>query len=192
MNIMRNPDTVQRILDVSQHMLQVRGYNSLSYGDVSEAIGVHLTCIQYHFPSKSDLAKALVARYRQTFAELQSQIDQKTDQPIQKLKEFANLYRDGLRSGRMCLCGMLAEDITMLPPDVKEEVKAFFDDNEAWLIQVLTEGVETGVVRVRGAIATEAQLLLIGLQGAQLMARAYSDLDRFQQISQRLVAGLIA
>jgi TetR/AcrR family transcriptional regulator, transcriptional repressor for nem operon len=56
---MRKPDTVQRILDVSQQMLQVRGYNALNYGDVSEAIGVHLTCIQYHFPSKSDLAKRL-------------------------------------------------------------------------------------------------------------------------------------
>jgi TetR/AcrR family transcriptional regulator, transcriptional repressor for nem operon len=187
---MRNPDTVQRILDVSQQMLQVRGYNALNYGDVSEAIGVHLTCIQYHFPSKSDLAKALVVRYRQTFAELQSQIDQQTDQPIQKLKEFADLYRDGLRSGQMCLCGMLAEDITMLPLGVKEEVKAFFDENENWLIQVLREGIAVGEIRVRGAIATEAQLLLIGLQGAQLMARAYSDLNRFQQISQRLIAGL--
>jgi TetR/AcrR family transcriptional regulator, transcriptional repressor for nem operon len=90
----------------------------------------------------------------------------------------------------MCLCGMLAEDITMLPPDVKEEVKAFFDDNERWLIQVLMAGVEVGEIRVRGAIATEAQLLLIGLQGAQLMARAYGDLNRFQHIAQRLIAGL--
>jgi TetR/AcrR family transcriptional regulator, transcriptional repressor for nem operon len=185
------PGTVQRILDVSQHMLQVRGYSSLSYADVAEAIGIAQTRVQHYFPSKSDLAKALVVRYRQTFFDLQSQIDQTIDQPIDKIKAFTGLYLDGLRSGKMCLCGMLAEDITVLPAEVRQEVKAFFDDNEAWLVKVLTAGVEAEVLRVRGAIATEAQLLLIGLQGAQLMARAYSDLGRFQHIAQRLVAGLM-
>jgi TetR/AcrR family transcriptional regulator, transcriptional repressor for nem operon len=188
----RKIDTAQRILDMSQQMLQVRGYNALSYADVSQAIGIHPSRIQTYFPEKSDLAKALVIRYRQTFFELQSQIDASTSDPLHKLKAFMELYLEGLRSGRMCLCGMLAEDITVLPREVQHEVLSFFDDNEAWLIKVLTEGIETGVVQVKGAIANEARLLLIGLQGAQLMARAYGDLDRFDQMARRLILGLVS
>jgi TetR/AcrR family transcriptional regulator, transcriptional repressor for nem operon len=185
-------DTVQRILDVSQQMLQVRGYNALTYQDVAEAIGLQDSNIEAYFPLKSDLAKALIVRYRKTFAKLQDQIDQNTDRPIQKLIQFADLYFDGLRSGRMCLCGMLAEDITVLPPELQREVLTFFDENEAWLVQVITDGVRLGVMAAKGAIEIEAKLLLIGLQGAQLMARAYSQLELFQQIAQRLIAGLAA
>jgi TetR/AcrR family transcriptional regulator, transcriptional repressor for nem operon len=185
-------DTVQRILDVSQQMLQVRGYNALTYQDVAAAIGLQDSNIEAYFPLKSDLAKALIVRYRKTFAKLQDQIDQNTDRPIQKLIQFADLYFDGLRSGRMCLCGMLAEDITVLPPELQREVLTFFDENEAWLVQVITDGVRLGVMAAKGAIEIEAKLLLIGLQGAQLMARAYSQLELFQQIAQRLIAGLAA
>jgi TetR/AcrR family transcriptional regulator, transcriptional repressor for nem operon len=185
-------DTVQRILDVAQQMLQVRGYNALSYQDVAEAIGLQDSNIEVYFPLKSDLARALIVRYRKTFAKLHDQIDQSTDRPVQKLVQFADLYFDGLRSGRMCLCGMLAEDITVLPPEVQREVLTFFDENEAWLAQVIRDGMRLGVMKVKGAIETEAKLLLIGLQGAQLMARAYSHLELFQQIAQRLIAGLAA
>ena len=183
-------DTVQRILDVAQRLLQMRGYNAFSYADISETVGIRKASIHYHFPSKNDLAKALVVRYRSTFSRLRSQIDRETDHAITKLDRFANLYLEGLRDGCVCVCGMLAEDFTTLPPEVREEVKAFFSDNEAWLTQVLIQGVEAGVIHCQGNFEIEAQLLLTSLQGAQLIARSYDDLTRFQVIAQRLLAGL--
>jgi TetR/AcrR family transcriptional regulator, transcriptional repressor for nem operon len=184
--------TVQRILDVSQQLLQMRGYNSFDYGDISQAIGVNTTIIHEYFPVKSDLAKALVVRYRHTFYDLEANIDRSTNHAIRKLEAFADLYLDGLRSGRVCLCGMMAEDINTLPPDVREEVRAFFNENEAWLVKVMSEGIEAGLVRLQGAIEVEAQLLMIGLQGAQLTARTYNDLDRFRRLAKRLIAGVTA
>lgn len=185
-------DTAQRILDVSQQLLQMRGYNAFSYADISEMIGIRKASIHYHFPSKSDLAKALVLRYRSTFSNLRSQIDRETDNALRKLERFANLYLEGLRNGCVCLCGMLAEDFTTLPLEVREEVKAFFNDNEAWLIKVLVEGSQAGIIHHQGTIEVEAQLLLTSLQGAQLIARSYDDANRFQLIAQRLLAGLTA
>jgi TetR/AcrR family transcriptional regulator, transcriptional repressor for nem operon len=184
--------TVQRILDVSQQLLQMRGYNSFDYADISQAIGVNRTTIYEHFPLKSDLAKALVVRYRHTFHDLEASIDRSTHHAIRKLEAFADLYMDGLRSGRVCLCGMMAEDINTLPLDVREEVRAFFNENEAWLVKVMKEGVEVGLVRLQGAIEIEAQLLMIGLQGAQLTARTYNDLNRFNLLAQRLITGVMA
>jgi TetR/AcrR family transcriptional regulator, transcriptional repressor for nem operon len=185
-------DTAQKILDVAQQLLQMRGYNAFSYADISETIGIRKASIHYHFPSKNDLAKALVVRYRETFARLRSQIDRETDDAIAKLDRFANLYLEGLRNGCVCVCGMLAEDFTTLPLEVREEVKAFFGDNEAWLTKVLERGAAAGIVHCQGAFEVEAQLLLSSLQGAQLIARSYDDPTRFQAIAQRLLAGLKA
>jgi TetR/AcrR family transcriptional regulator, transcriptional repressor for nem operon len=183
-------DTVQRILDVSQQLLQTRGYNAFSYADISEAVGIRKASIHYHFPSKTDLGKALVARYREVFRQERSRIDQNTDHALHKLERFADLYLAGLQDGRVCLCGMLAEDFTTLPSDMCEEVKAFFNENEAWLKKVLIEGKNAGMIQYQGTVEVEAQLILTGLQGAQLIARSYGDTTRFSAIAQRLLAGL--
>jgi TetR/AcrR family transcriptional regulator, transcriptional repressor for nem operon len=183
-------DTAQQILDVAQHLLQLRGYNAFSYADIAETVGIRKASIHYHFPSKHDLAVALVVRYRQTFSSLRSQIDQTTPKALDKLDRFANLYLEGLRNGCVCVCGMLAEDFTTVPLAVREEVKLFFSENEAWLTKVLVEGVESGDIRNQADLQIEAQLLLTSLQGAQLIARSYDDPARFQAIAQRLISGL--
>ncbi len=183
-------DTVQRILDVSQQLLQTRGYNAFSYADISEAVGIRKASIHYHFPSKTDLGKALVTRYRDTFRQQLKRIDRDTAHSLRKLEGFADLYLGGLQDGRVCLCGMLAEDFTTLPNQMREEVKAFFEENEAWLTKVLLEGYEARIINYQGAVEVEAQLLLTGLQGAQLIARSYGDANRFQLVARRLIAGL--
>jgi TetR/AcrR family transcriptional repressor of nem operon len=183
-------DTTEQILDAAQHLVQTRGYNAFSYADISAQVGIRKASIHYHFPSKSDLGKALVARYRETFRKKRAQIDRKTNDPRLKLDQYVQLYFDGLRDERLCLCGMLAADFNTLPQAVREEVKSFFADNEAWLAKVLTDGCQAGVIRCDGLAEVEAQLLLAGLQGAMLVARSCGDITQFQAIAQRLLAVL--
>src|SRR4051794_36242328 len=59
------PPTSDLILDVAQELLQTRGYNAISYQDIADRIGIRKASIHHHFPNKSDLAQALVRRYRQ-------------------------------------------------------------------------------------------------------------------------------
>jgi len=61
-------DTAERILDTAQALAQVRGYNGFSYADISAELAITKPSIHYHFPSKAELAEALIARYRQRFA----------------------------------------------------------------------------------------------------------------------------
>jgi TetR/AcrR family transcriptional repressor of nem operon len=60
--------TAERILDTAQALAQVRGYNGFSYADISAELAITKPSIHYHFPSKAQLAEALVARYRRQFA----------------------------------------------------------------------------------------------------------------------------
>lgn len=184
-------DTAEQILDAAQNLVQTRGYNAFSYADISAQVGIRKASIHYHFPNKSDLGKEVVARYRETFRQKRNQIDRKTDDPCLKLAQYVQLYLDSLQDERLCLCGMLAADFNTLPQAVREQVKDFFAENEAWLTKVLTDGCEAGVIRCDGLAEVEAQLLLAGLQGAMLVARACGDINRFKAIAQRLLAVLV-
>lgn len=186
------PATAERIMDAAQRMVQTRGYNAFSYADISAQVGIKKASIHYHFPSKKDLGKELVARYRAVFRDKLDQIDEGTSDSRRKLKAYAQLYLDALRDDdRMCLCGMLASDIATLPAEVRREVVNFFADNEAWLTKVLDDGRQTQTLGFIGPAKSEAQFFLTGLQGAMLIARTYGDETRFRTVAHSLLARII-
>ena len=90
----------------------------------------------------------------------------------------------------MCLCGMLAADFDSLPRSVRGEVRAFFDDNEAWLAGVLEAGRTQGEISFTGAAAAEAQVILSTLEGAMLVARSRRDVKVFDAVARRVLEGL--
>jgi len=191
-NMNSPPATAERIMDAAQRMVQTRGYNAFSYADISAQVGIRKASIHYYFPSKKDLGKELVARYRVAFRDKLDRIDNETDDARRKLKAYAQLYLEALRDDdRMCLCGMLASDITTLPEEVRREVVGFFADNETWLMKTLGDGRNVGVLSFSSSAKSEAQLLLTGLQGAMLVARTYGDQARFRTVVRSLLARIV-
>ena len=184
-------DTQAVLLDAAQELVQVRGYNAFSFRDLAERVGIKSASIHYYFPSKGDLCRALLVRYRQRFNAALADIDRRGRGPRRKLKSYTQLFHDTLEMGnRMCLCGMLAADLETLPPQVLDELRGFFTDNQEWLAKVLTEGQETGKARFDGNAEAEARLIVSGLEGAMLVARLYGDLKLFESMARRLIARL--
>lgn len=176
-------NTAQQILDVAQDMVRSRGYSAFSYADISEQIGIRKASIHYHFPSKDELVLKLVQYYRVTFSRNCDRIAQSIASPQQQLIQFANLYRDGLKQGQICLCAMLAADFAVLPQPVQDEVQVFFHQTEAWLTALLKRGCEANVWQCYPSAEVEAHSLIALLQGAQLLARTVKDsTTAFEQI----------
>src|SRR5579863_2328216 len=98
------------ILDVAERLAQTRGYNGFSYADIAAELGVTKASLHYHFPSKAELGRALIERYRNVFGQALESIDLKTANPQEKLREYVELYNSVLNNERMCLCGMLAAE----------------------------------------------------------------------------------
>ena len=67
MGTSRAPGTAEKILDVSERLVQLRGYNAFSYADVAKAVGIRKASLHHHFATKADLGRALVVRYREAF-----------------------------------------------------------------------------------------------------------------------------
>ncbi len=167
----RSP-TADRILDAAQDLVQRRGYNAVSYGDLAAELDLTTAAIHYHFPSKADLGQAVVARYRRANADERAAIRARTDTVRERLEQYVDLYADVLAGGGLCLCGVLAADAATLPREVRREVQGFFDDQTDWLASVLAEGPDV-TTRLQGCESPRqaAELFLAAVQGAMLTHR---------------------
>ncbi len=183
-------DTANQILEVAERLVQVRGFNAFSYADVAGDLGLTNAALHYHFPSKSELGEALIARYATRFAAALVEIDQSLADPLRKLDAYADLYADVLQSDRMCLCGMLAAEYETLSAGMQEAVALFFEENEKWLAGVLQQGRGDGTLSFAGSPLDEARSIVGSLEGAMLIARSFGDITRFEAAASRLLAAL--
>jgi TetR/AcrR family transcriptional regulator, transcriptional repressor for nem operon len=188
----KEPRTAERILDIAERLVQVRGFNNFSYADIATELGITKASLHYHFPGKAELGQALITRYAERFALALTQIDRDLPDAGAKLEAYANLYAEVLRGNRMCMCGILAAEYQTLPKSMRAEVISFFDENQRWLTVLVTEGKEEGTLKFTGRPADVAQGILSTLEGAMLVARPYGDLARFNAAAGQLLAGLRA
>ena len=186
----RNADTSQRILDVAERLVQVRGYNGFSYADIAAALRVTKASLHYHFPTKAELGRRLIERYTQNFLAALAKIDETSATGREKLRRYVAIYSEVLTDNRMCLCGMLAAEYATLPKPVKSEVTRFFDANEAWLAGVLVQGQRADGIKLVGPSTEIARLVIATLEGAMMLARSYGDVARFDRAGQRLLADI--
>src|SRR5271170_7900976 len=117
----RNTDTSQRILDVAERLMQMRGYNGFSYADIATSLHLTKASLHYHFPSKAELGRRLMERYTENFLAALARIDESGADAREKLSRYVSIYADVLANKRMCLCGMLAAEYATLPKSVKGE-----------------------------------------------------------------------
>ncbi len=180
------------ILDVAEVLVQRRGFNGFSYGDVAAELHVTKASIHYHFAGKADLGEALITRYGDRFGAALADVDERLDDERDKIAAYAELYAGVLADDRMCLCGMLAAEYETLPEAMQRAVERFFADNQRWLEPVLESGRRRGTLAFDGSAADAAQLIVSGLEGAMLVARPFGGVERFRAAAGRLLAGFHA
>lgn len=184
-------DTVTKIMDVAQNMMQVGGYHSFSYADIAEQIGIRRASIHYYFPNKVDLVKAVLARYRNTVKAGIVHLEQQELSAPEKLKMavefFASLIQDG---NRVCLCGVLSGELPKLPTEIHAEVQGYFTDLAEGFTRIIKEGLAAGVFQIRGTVEEEAQALVAGMEGAMLVARAFNSSQRAVDVGLQMIRHL--
>lgn len=179
----RATDTRTHILDTAQELVQTRGYNAFSYSHIAERVGIRKASIHYHFPTKSDLGRELLSRYRADARRFLGSLDLESGGPREKLERFLALERGMLIDHeRLCLGCVFATDLATLPEEIREELQGFFDDGAAWISRVLNEGVRAGELRCCGDPEAEGRLFLSAVYGAMLAAKVYDDVSRFDTI----------
>src|SRR5664279_1156792 len=160
------PRTAERMLDIAERLVQLRGFNNFSYADIAAELGITKASLHYHFRGKAELGQALIARYAGRFSEALSRIDRDLPDARTKLEAYAGLYADVLRGKRMCMCGILAAEYETLPEPMRSAVVGFFDDNQRWLADVLKHGLTDKSLSFIGSADDIARTILSTLEGA--------------------------
>jgi TetR/AcrR family transcriptional repressor of nem operon len=83
---------------------------------------------------------------------------------------------------------MLTAELTSLPDRATPLLRRFYQDNEAWLTEVLCRSLSWSAARV----ATLAAAFLAALEGAMMSARAFGDARRLADAAEWLIGQLAA
>lgn len=179
-------------MNMAEALLQDVGFNGFSYANIASELGVKNAAIHYHFPSKEDLARSVIQRYRDRFQLWVNNARVKDLAPTEKLDWFFSIYTS-MRAdrGKVCLVGSLEAEFNSIPEGLQGEVQALHKELLTWLGGTLAEGREAGVFQFNGEPANKAALVLSTLQGALQMARALGT-KKFHEVLAQIKLDLLA
>ena len=171
--MVRNTNTKRTIMDLAETFIQEKGFNGFSYAHIAKALDVKNAAIHYHFPTKDELACAVIQRYRDRFQLWINNARIRDLSPQEKLDWFFSIYTNTRAdNGKVCLAGSLETEFNSLPASLREQTEALTRELLSWLQVTLQEGKDAGVFHFGGDPDSKAALILSSLQGALQMARA--------------------
>ncbi|NKK63042.1 TetR family transcriptional regulator [Rhizobium leguminosarum bv. viciae] len=176
--------TSDEILASARALIMTGGYNGFSYADIAAVVGIRKASIHHHFPSKTDLVRTLVMRYREDAEAGIAGLEQRVRDPLALLQSYAGHWAQCIEdaSRPFCVCALLASELPALPPEVAAEVKAFFRFLSAWLNSVMERGARDGSLTLASEPRVEAEAFMASVHGAMLSARAYGTPEVFATI----------
>ena len=177
-------NTSDEILASARNLIMSGGYNGFSYADISEVVGIRKASIHHHFPSKVDLVRELVKRYREDGQANVAALEQNVPNALDILKVYANHWTKCIEdaSRPYCVCALLASELPSLPTEVATEVTNFFRFISSWLTTVMERGSKNGALNLTSEPHVEAEAFLATVYGAMLSARAYGKPEVFSTI----------
>lgn len=181
-----------QIVGFTRQLLANGGYNSFSYADLAERVGITKASIHHHFPSKETLVKAVVILYREDATEGLASLQRQLNDPVAELNAYTAYWAGCIASGDspFCICAMLATEMPTIPEEVAVEVRAHFVVLTGWIAGVLERGAAQGSFLLAGSPADAARAFLAVVHGAMLVARAMNDPKAFATVVQSAMAQL--
>lgn len=171
--------TRKKILDAAQEQVLHRGFAATSVDAIQEAAGISRGTFFYHFPSKDDLARALIQRYAEQdgilIDELMARAEKLVSDPLQQALIFLALHEelfeemDGEDVG--CLFASFTYEAGLLDEDTHELIVSAIEHWRRVLGGKLREAMELHDVRTDTDPELLADLAYGVLQGAFILRR---------------------
>ena len=186
--------TSDDILGCARTLIIAGGYNGFSYADIAAVVGIRKASIHHHFPTKVDLVRTLVERYREEVDMGIAEIERHSPDAVDQLRSYVGFWEDciGDPTTSFCVCALLASQIPVLPHEIVLELRAHFRTLSGWLTSVLDRGAKQGTIVLSGSARAEAEAFMATMHGAMLSARAYGEPTILEAIAKPLIDRLVA
>jgi TetR/AcrR family transcriptional repressor of nem operon len=117
-------EVVTAILNAAERRMRLGGFSGFSFREIAADVGMKSSSIHYHFPTKEDLAAAVIRRYT---ADVSRRMDIALAKDNDPVRVWTETFRGKwISQGKMCPCTMLAAASLDLPEKVVTEVRKFF------------------------------------------------------------------
>ena len=166
-------DMKTAIMDAAERRIQLGGFGGFSFREIAADVGVKSSSVHYHFPTKEDLAAAVIRRWAEETSNSSTRNWRRDPDPV---RVWTNAFRGtALSEGRMCPCTVLGAASQDLPPEVAREVKGFF---KMCLDKLVAEGLSPSNAAEVLSTITGALVIANALGDTAAYDRATSDLLR--------------
>ena len=173
-------NTKDAILGAAERMVRHGGYAAFSFREIATEVGIKSSSVHYYFPTKEDLGAALAKSYTEGFLNLLGDPIELMGSGKDPITLYANSFKEALQKDKkMCLCGQLGAEVSVLPPKVVTETQAFFEQNIDWLTRAYK--AKNDAHPAQSALRTLALL-----EGAMMISVALNDPTRLDEIAKIL------
>ena len=165
-------DAKTAIMDAAERRMQQGGFGGFSFREIAADVGIKSSSVHYHFPTKEDLAAAVIRRWAEYTSEF---IDKELEKDSDPIRVWAKAFRGtAFSKAHMCPCTVLGAASQDLPEQVAKEVKAFFKMCQDKLV-------------AEGLSPTNAAAVLSTITGALVLANALGDTAEYDRATRDLL-----
>ncbi|MBA3879085.1 MAG: TetR/AcrR family transcriptional regulator [Sphingobium sp.] len=172
---MSSGETIREaLLEAAEARARAAGYNGFSFRELAADVGIKSASVHYHFPTKGDLAHALMERYRSKALDFLGNAHDARS----ALDRLVELFRLAAVQNEMCLCGALGASSAALPPAVQISAAQFSSTLVEWLKTAPGSDV---------ALPLPPETIVALLEGALLLSVTNRGADFFESAIQPLL-----
>lgn len=175
--------TREKILDTAQDLILGRGYSGMSVDALIRHAGITKGAFFYHFKTKDELARALLARFAAADAELyhqtRSRAEKLSSDPLQQMLLFVGLFEEMFRALESpypgCLFASYIYELQQFDADTLSIIENSFKQWRELLKEKFEAIAAVYPPRLPVDSASLADAFTVVLEGAFITAKAMSD-----------------
>jgi TetR/AcrR family transcriptional repressor of nem operon len=181
---MSSDTTREKILKLGKSYIQIIGYHSFNYKMIAAQLGIKNASIHYYFPTKEDLAIAIIEKDAQDFRESAKKLEGKsaTEKAEFLLEGYTGAFNDG---NKLCLQGAFESSFNDISEDIQKAAIAYVELIFKWLTSVFEDGLQINEFTFKGSAEEMAAVWMASLPGSLLIGRVKGAVS-FNQIINRL------
>jgi TetR/AcrR family transcriptional repressor of nem operon len=180
-------DTREKILTLAGELIQTKGYDSFTFKEIADRLGMRAASLYYHFPHKQDLGLAFLQYWSQVTLSISGQLDRSRMSPWEKLRSFLGIGYSAAQNQKVCPVSALQLDHLKFTEEMKQQLDQIELDELKLVTKILREGLESGEMQFPNDPEDQARLVLSAFKGALL----YS-LNRGEDFYQKTIAQIEA
>jgi TetR/AcrR family transcriptional repressor of nem operon len=190
----RISDARTRLIETAIELMSTRGYSAVGVQELCTHAGVHKGSFYYFFPSKRELALAVIDVYRQRILDLWHAAMAIDCAPLERLRwTFERTYevQYGLMAanGQMhgCPLGNLALELSCQDEEIRQRLRDTFADWIDVVDGILRQAVAAGALPALDTTIT-AQTVIAYFEGIMMLAKTRNDLAMVTCLPQSVLA----